>query len=72
MKIGVVGCGHVGSASAYACVLRGIGSQIILVDMNSALAHAQAEDILHATPFAAPTQVRAGSYEDLQGANIVM
>tara|TARA_R110002124_G_scaffold233406_1_gene398730 strand:- start:97203 stop:98147 length:945 start_codon:yes stop_codon:yes gene_type:complete len=72
MKIGVVGCGQVGSASAYACVMRGIGSKIVLVDMNPALAHAQAEDILHATPFAAPTQVQSGTYEDLINADIVM
>jgi L-lactate dehydrogenase len=72
MKIGVVGCGQVGSASAYACVMRGIGSKIVLVDMNPDLAHAQAEDILHATPFASPMQVQSGAYEDLVNADIVM
>jgi L-lactate dehydrogenase len=72
MKIGVVGCGQVGSASAYACVLRGVGTEIVLVDKNPALAEAQAEDILHATPFASPVRCRAGTYEDLQNAGIVM
>lgn len=72
MKIGVVGCGHVGSASAYACIMRGVGTEMVLVDYNQALAVAQAEDILHATPFAHPIAVRAGAYEDLSGAGIVM
>ncbi len=72
MKIGLVGCGHVGSASAYACVMRGVGTEIVLVDYNEQLAIAQAEDILHATPFAHPVPCRAGTYEDLHGAGIVM
>lgn len=72
MKIGVVGCGQVGSASAYACVMRGIGTEIVLVDKNTDLAIAQAEDITHATPFSAPIIIRAGSYEDLAGSEIVM
>lgn len=72
MKIGFVGCGHVGSASAYACVMRGVGTELVLIDYNEELAKAQAEDILHATPFAYPVQIRAGQYEDLTGAGIVM
>jgi L-lactate dehydrogenase len=72
MKIGIIGSGQVGSASAYACALRGVGTEIVLIDRNQDLAQAQAEDILHATPFAAPVTVRAGEYEDLQGAGIVV
>lgn len=72
MKIGIVGCGNVGSASAYACTMRGVGTSLTLVDHNHALAHAQAEDILHATPFAKSMPVAAGTFEDLNGAGIVM
>ena len=72
MKIGVVGCGQVGSASAYACVMRGIGTEIVLVDAKHDLAVAQAEDISHATPFGAPIPVTAASYEDLSGAGLIM
>lgn len=72
MKIGIVGCGQVGAAAAYACVLRGAGTELILIDRNAALAEAQAEDILHATPFAAPILVRSGRFEDLGGAGIVI
>lgn len=72
MKIGVVGCGHVGSAIAYACVLRGVGSEIILVDKNIQLAIAQASDISHATPFCKPVRLYAGDYDRLKDANIIV
>jgi L-lactate dehydrogenase len=72
VKIGIIGCGQVGAATAYACVLRGAGTELVLIDRNAALAEAQAEDILHATPFAAPVLVRSGGFEDLSGAGIVI
>lgn len=72
MKIGVVGTGFVGSACANACVLRGVGTGLVLADHNPDLAAAQAEDILHATPFAHSMPVRAGSYDDLAECGIVM
>lgn len=72
MKIGIVGCGNVGSASAYGCVLRGVGTELVLVDHDPMLAAAQADDILHATPFAKAMPVNAGSYDDLDGCGIVM
>ena len=72
MKIGLVGAGMVGSACANACVLRGVGSQMVLIDQNADLARAQAEDILHATPFAKSMPVVAGDYSDLEGCQVVM
>jgi L-lactate dehydrogenase len=72
MKIGVVGVGQVGATAAYAIMMRGVGSEIVLVDWNADLAQAQAQDILHATPFASPVRVRAGEASDLEGAGIVV
>lgn len=72
MKIGVVGCGQVGSASAYACVLRGVGTELVLVDRDEALAAAQAEDISHATPFAKYMPITSGSYAALEHCGVVM
>ncbi|UCG13820.1 MAG: L-lactate dehydrogenase [Deltaproteobacteria bacterium] len=72
MKVGIVGSGFVGSTAAYAMVLEGAATNIILVDINEALARAQAEDILHATPFAKPVRIRGGSYPDLDGAELVV
>jgi L-lactate dehydrogenase len=52
--------------------LQGSASEIVLVDLNRKLAEAQAEDILHATPFAASVRVEAGDYSDLAGAQVVV
>jgi L-lactate dehydrogenase len=54
MKIGIVGCGFVGSSGAFAIALEGSANALILVDVNADLARAHAEDILHATPFSRP------------------
>ena len=72
MKIGVVGCGFVGSTAAYALALQGVASELVLVDLAPALARAHAEDILHATPFAAATRVTGGDYPQLEGAQLVV
>ena len=72
MKVGIVGCGFVGSSAAYAMVLQGVVSEILLVDLNKDLARAQAEDILHATPFSHPVRLDAGEYRDLRGATLVV
>lgn len=72
MKIGIVGAGMVGTSAAYAMVMRGVGAEIVLVDLNEKLAVAQAQDIVHATPFAYPILVRAGGYGDLAGASVVV
>jgi len=52
--------------------MRGVGSEIVLVDRNVDLAVAQAQDILHATPWTYPIRVSAGEAADLGGAGIVV
>jgi L-lactate dehydrogenase len=72
MKIGIVGCGFVGSSGAFAIALEGSANDLILVDVNADLATAHAEDILHATPFSQPLRVAAGDYPMLDGADLVV
>jgi L-lactate dehydrogenase len=72
MKIAIIGCGMVGSSSAYALVMRGVGREIVLVDLNRARAEAEANDIYHAVPFASPMTIRAGDYADIAGARVVV
>ena len=61
-----------GATAAYALVMRGVGSEIVLVDKAEKRAQAEAADILHAVPFAHPLQVRSGDYADLAGARVVI
>jgi L-lactate dehydrogenase len=72
MKIGIIGCGFVGSSAAYAITLVGAATELILVDLNANLAKANAEDISHATPFGEPVRVAAGDYSTLKGAGLVV
>lgn len=72
MKVGIVGTGFVGSTAAFALVMRGIGREVVLVDLDSRRAQAEADDILHGVPFAKPLTVTAGDYEALSGCSIVI
>lgn len=72
MKTGIVGSGFVGATAAYALVMRGVGRRVVLMDMNKKRASAEADDILHAVPFAHQLEVTAGEYADLAGAKVVI
>ena len=72
MRVGIVGAGFVGSSAAYAMALTGVATEIHLIDLNEKLARAHAEDLLHATPFARAVRVSAGSYPQLDGAQLVV
>lgn len=72
MKVGVVGAGLVGATSAYAMVMTGVASELVLVDKNEARARAEAYDISHAVPFAHRVRVTAGDYSSLDGSKVVI
>jgi L-lactate dehydrogenase len=72
MKVGIVGTGFVGAASAYAMAIRNSATELVLIDANAAKAEAEARDIADATPFTAPVRVRSGSYPDLADAKVVV
>lgn len=72
MKIGIVGAGQVGASAAYAIALLGKAREIVMIDLDPAMAAAQAEDISHAMPFAATTEIRSGGYTDLTEAEVVI
>ena len=72
MKVGIIGAGSVGSATAFALIMRGVARKIVLVDMNKAKAKAEAMDIAHATPFAYANKIKAGDYPDLKGCEVII
>ena len=72
-KITVIGAGSVGAATAYTLALKGIASEIVLVDINHEKALGEALDIYHGTPLMDdPVNVYAGDYEDAKGSHIVV
>lgn len=72
IKISVIGTGFVGSTVAYTLVMKGIASEIILVDASLARAEGEAMDISHGAPFAKSSIIKAGSYEDTKGSDVVI
>lgn len=72
MKVGIIGSGMVGATAAYAIMMRQAASDIVLIDANEKRALAEAQDIMHAVPFVAATDIYAGSYEDLKDAKVVL
>ena len=72
MKVGIVGAGSVGAATAFALIMRGVARKITLVDIDAKKASAEASDIAHAAPFAYANKVKAGSFEDLCGCEVVI
>lgn len=69
-KAVVIGCGFVGSTCAFALMESGVFSEIALVDAHANKAEGEALDIAHGTPFYGPVEVYAGSYADLNTADI--
>ena len=49
MKIGIIGDGQVGSTTAYTLAREGIARDIVLIDINTSKAEADALDLIHST-----------------------
>lgn len=71
-KVAVIGCGFVGSASAFALMQSGIFSEMVLIDVDQERAEGEAMDISHGVPFAGPMKIYAGDYDDISDAAIVV
>jgi L-lactate dehydrogenase len=71
-RIAIVGSGHVGSTLAYALLLSGLSSEIVLVDTDSARAEGEVMDLNHAVPLSRETRIWLGDYEDCASATIVV
>ena len=71
-KVAVVGCGFVGSASAFALMESGLFSEMVLIDVNKDKAVGEALDISHGLPFAKPMSIYAGDYKDAGDAAVVV
>lgn len=71
-KVAVVGTGNVGATFAYALLLSGLATEIVLINRDREDAEGEAMDLSHAVPFSTPAIVRAGDYADCADAAIVV
>ncbi len=71
-RVAVVGAGNVGATFAYALLISGLASEIVLIDANRARAEGEAMDLNHAAPLSHPARVWAGEYADTAGAAVTV
>ena len=71
-KAVVIGCGFVGSASAFSLMQSGLFTEMVLIDSDRARAEGEALDISHGVPFAKPMKIYAGDYDDIKNASIII
>lgn len=72
VRVAIVGTGAVGSTFAYALLMSGLATEIVLIDVNKSKAEGEAMDLNHAVPFTHPTRIWAGDYADCSGAAIAV
>ena len=71
-KVAMIGCGFVGSASAFSLMQSGLFSEMVLIDADQNRAEGEAMDISHGVPFAREMKIYAGSYDDIVDAAIII
>lgn len=70
-KAAIIGCGFVGSSSAFSLMHKGLFSELVLIDANQKKAEGEAMDLSHGRPFAHPMKIYAGSYDDISDCALV-
>ena len=71
-KITIIGAGSVGATMAYTLSLETLATEIVLIDINNKKADGEALDILQSTAYRDPIDIKAGTYQDAAGSNIVI
>lgn len=71
-KAAIIGCGFVGSTTAFGLVQSGFFSQLVLIDANRPKAEGEAMDLSHGLPFARPMKIFAGAYSDLTDCALII
>ena len=71
-KVVIIGSGFVGTSIAYATLIRGLCTELVIVDINRKKAEGEVMDLSHGLPFVPPVAIRAGGYEECAGAEIIV
>jgi L-lactate dehydrogenase len=71
-KVVIVGTGQVGSTFAFALMISGLATSIVLIDQARALAEGHVMDLNHGLSFVQPSNVYVGDYPDCRDASMVV
>ncbi len=71
-KVVIVGAGAVGSSCAYTLMLKGIFSEIALIDIDRDKAEGDAMDMNHGLCFTRSVKITAGGYEECADADMII
>ncbi|MFN3707994.1 L-lactate dehydrogenase [Microcella sp.] len=72
-RLAIVGAGAVGTALAYASLIRETAREVVLYDIDEARVNAEILDLAHGTPFTGSSAISGGADLDVvEGANVVV
>jgi L-lactate dehydrogenase len=71
-RVVIVGAGNVGATTAYALMIQGIASEIVLIDIDKNKCDGEVLDLLHGVSFVKPVRIWAGDYSDCKDADVIL
>lgn len=71
-KIVLIGSGAVGSTFAYTVLLRGLCTELVIIDVNRDKAEGDVLDLNHGLMLANPMKIRVGDYADCADADMIV
>lgn len=72
-RLAIVGAGAVGTALAYASLIRETAREVVLYDIDEARVNAEILDLAHGTPFTGSSAISGGADLDVvEGSNVVV
>lgn len=71
-KIVVIGSGAVGATFAYTVLVKGLATELVIIDVNKDKAEGDALDLNHGLMLANPMKIKAGGYEDTADADLIV
>ena len=61
-KVAILGAGNVGASIAFTLALKGLCSEMVLIDINKDKAKGEAMDIMQGTAFCPSIEIKNGDY----------
>ena len=61
-----------GASIAFSLMQKGLFSELVLIDSNTAKAHGEAMDLSHGLPYTASMDIYAGSYDDIADSALII